>query len=291
METKTRNFTTISPSAMSLIGLKAHTSIPFAKEAATLLSDYLLEISGHHEKIDKSLFFKLLVHFENRYRTVDKVLSELPVSNIIEISSGYSFRGLHLCYHRPVHFVDTDLPHVIAIKEGIIEKLVGTHPESLKGHLKLQSLNALNKFDFETIADSLPEGPIAIINEGLLVYLNTQEKIQLASIIGDILRKRGGYWITGDIYTREISDEPLIPNEESRAFRQFHHIDENKFEDFKAAEQFFADNDFTILKRIPLAIDDLSCLNLMGERKAGAIKKLSHTSPSRETWCLQIQKY
>lgn len=290
MAVATRDFTSISPSAMSLIGLKAHTTIPFAKEAATLLSDDLSETRTNHEKIDKALFFKLLVHFENRYRTVDKALSELQVNNIIEISSGFSFRGLNLCYERPVYCIDTDLPHVIALKKGIVEKLVESHEESLKGSLKLFPLNVLDKTDFEAIADSFPEGPLAIINEGLLVYLNTEEKNQLATTIRKILRKRGGYWITGDIYTKKDTlEETLIPTDKAKAFRQFHHIDENKFESFEAAEEFFTRNGFTITNRIPLAPGELSCLNLLGERKADVVEKLTQAHPSKETWCLQVR--
>lgn len=289
MSADTRDFTTISPSAMALIGLKAYTSIPFASEAAALLKEHLAAASQHKEQLDKATFFKLLVHFENRYRTVDKVLSGLPVSNIIEISSGYSFRGLNLCYNQPVHFIDTDLPHVIALKEEIVEKLIETNPENLKGNLKLRSLNALNKDEFEAIADLLPEGPVAIVNEGLLVYLNAEEKAQLASIISSILKKRGGYWITGDIYTKKDTDEDrLISSNESRSFRQFHRIDENKFESFEAAQQFFTNQGFKITQRTPLAIDELSCLELLGERKAGVVDKLQHTQQSRETWCLQV---
>ena len=291
MPTETKDFTTISPSAIALIGLKAHTSIPFAKEAATLLIDYLSETYKNHEKIDKAMFFKSLVHFENRYRTVDKALSELHMNNIIEISSGYSFRGLNLCYNRPVHFIDTDLPHVVALKEGIVEKLIETHLECLKGSLKLRPLNAIDEVEFEALADSLPEGPIAIINEGLLVYLNAREKNQLANIIRKILQKRGGYWITGDIYIKKDTlEEALIPNEKAMEFRQFHHIDENKFESFEVAEQFFTENGFIISQRISVAANELSCLDLLGEKKAGVIEKLTNSQPSRETWCLQIKK-
>lgn len=289
MSSETKDFTTISPSALSLIGLKAHTNIPFAREAASLLSDYL-SATTHHPTMDKAMFFKLLIHFENRYRTVDKVLSTLPVHNILEISSGYSFRGLHLCEHQPVHFIDTDLPEVISLKKEITDKLIAGLPRNLQGKLELHPLNVLHEADFNSIIDRFPEGPIAIVNEGLLVYLDPVEKSRLAVIVGNILKKRGGYWITGDVYTQnDVKNKALIPDAKSRKFREDHQIDENKFEDFTKAHQFFTDHHFEITTRVPFAADELSCLELMEDQKDSIIRKLQNSTPSRETWCLKIK--
>ena len=291
MSFETRNFNTISPSALSLIGLKAHTQIPFARETASYLSDSLQEIAKHNGEIDKATFFKLLVHFENRYRTVDHVLSNLNVNNILEISSGYSFRGLNLCYQRAVHFIDTDLPEVISTKRKITETLISDQSEQLKGTLNLHPLNALDKTGFENLVDDFPEGPVAIINEGLLVYLNPEEKKELASIIFNILEKRGGYWITGDIYTKKVKEnEALIPNENARRFREAHKIDENKFEDFERAEQFFRESGFEIIQRESVVTENLSCLDLLGDEKDRVIQKLNNSPHGRETWCLRVDK-
>ena len=57
------------------------------------------------------------MHFENRYWSIDQLLNDLTIINILEISSGYSFRSLEYTRQKAVHYIDTDLPDVIAAKK------------------------------------------------------------------------------------------------------------------------------------------------------------------------------
>jgi hypothetical protein len=76
-----------------LLLTKALTSIPFARAAA--------QIVWGPEKLQEALHAPFtkegiawVLHFENRYRTIDKLLFPLQTSNVLEIASGFSFRGL-----------------------------------------------------------------------------------------------------------------------------------------------------------------------------------------------------
>jgi hypothetical protein len=306
MINENRDFNTISPSAEFLIRLKAYTTIPFAKEAAALLVKGPAAETVINPETYKQFFFRLMIHFETRYRTIDNILSRLeadtlfrlnqrnrvPLSggNFLEISSGYSFRGLHMCFDKKVNFIDTDLPELIIEKRSVVAELIKNTDRELKGKLELEPLNTLNEDDFMRVINKFPEGPVTIINEGLLPYLNHEEKSKLCSIIHHALEKRGGYWITGDIYSKEISewDQSNMPDE-AKQWRDTHRTEENKFDDFKQAEEFFQHLGFDILYSESKAIDQLSCTLLMGDKKEEVIEKLKNATPDRQTWCLQVK--
>src|ERR1041385_7012765 len=113
--TSSRNYNTISPSAEMLLLTKAHTNIPFAKEAAEL---YTHAQNLPQDISEKDLtFWARLAHFESRYWTIDQLLSEVNAKNLLEISSGFSFRGLQAVRENNVHYIDTDLPDIIHAKK------------------------------------------------------------------------------------------------------------------------------------------------------------------------------
>ena len=91
-EASARDYTAISPSAKSLLLLKGLTSIPFAKATAELVSGPGSYDAGMQNT--DFAFWKRVVHFEDRYWSVDQLMAEVDISNILELSSGFSFRGL-----------------------------------------------------------------------------------------------------------------------------------------------------------------------------------------------------
>lgn len=236
---KVKDFNSISLSAIALLYTKSFTQIPFMKEAAKLLH----AIPDNTEK--SPLFWARVQHFENRYYSIDHLLQPTGITNILELSSGYSFRGLDMAVKSPVHYIDTDLEDVISRKQQFVNHLQGG---PLKGHLELRTLNALDEAAFEAIVDSFPAGPVAIVNEGLLMYLNMEEKKQLCSIVHKVLAQRGGCWITADIYIPSPLDGKQVYTERQQRFLNFHKVEENKFISFEAAKTFFEEAAFTITK-------------------------------------------
>jgi len=283
-----RDFDSISPSAYALLLMKGLTPIPYAHQASELLSSISPSLPASSDAQPHLLdpanrnpgFWARVLHFESRYYSVDQLLSDLPATNILELSSGFSFRGLALSRQRPVYYIDTDLPDVIATKQRFIESLTapadsgspqpaGPSPSAqpaastpaTPGHYELQPLNVLDTPAFKAIVDRFPPGELTIVNEGLLVYLDTSEKEQLCRIIRDILLRRGGCWITGDIYLR--SSNPNIFGDKNDAFVKFleqHNIEENKFTSFDDATAFFARMGFTVEREAELDYGTLSSL-------------------------------
>jgi hypothetical protein len=288
MTTGNKDYSTISPSAGWLVKVKSFTTIPFAKEAAGILfPENEKQASTNYLEADRVAFFKWMIHFENRYLTVETLLEETNPQHILEISSGYSFRGIDWCQRLPVHFIDTDLPEITGIKTNITNQLIDDTGHLLTGKLEVLPLNAMNRENFMDITSRFSPGPITIVNEGLLVYLNNEEKKHLCSIIYDILKQRGGYWITGDVYIKIDEDKTdNLVNDTISSFRKQHQLDQNRFDSFEIAEQFFTSAGFIIDKKISFIPEKLSAFRLLGDKKEDAITKMSQAPTIRETWRL-----
>lgn len=298
------DFDSISPSAYALLAMKSLTSIPYAREAAALLPQ--------QEKITPDLaglqqvHWNRILHFENRYWSIDQLMAGLPATNILELSSGFSFRGLALSRERTVYYIDTDLPAVIAGKQRFVDALIGGAPAAIgaadpaiagpiappPGHYELQPLNVLDAAAFDAIVERFPAGELTIVNEGLLMYLNLQEKEQLCQNIRNILLRRGGCWITADIYIKKLEGEPLDTSDSFQRWTDLHNIEKKKFSDFQTAEDFFSRMGFVIDAEAKPDYSRLSALEHL-RRAAGpeAIDRLRGERRKRQhaTWRLKLK--
>src|SRR5882762_5084208 len=117
--TTPHDFSSISPSAYALLVMKGDTTIPYAREAAALLK----QAAGDKFKATPNFggnpvdYWTRVMHFESRYWSINQLLEDQPYPNILELSSGFSFRGLALSRRLPVFYIDTDLEGVIAGKQ------------------------------------------------------------------------------------------------------------------------------------------------------------------------------
>jgi hypothetical protein len=268
------DYSAISPSAYALLMMKGHTHIPFAREVAALLENV-----SKDEKMFSSDFglgaanyWITVMHFESRYWSIDQLLEDQPYTNILELSSGFSFRGLALSRKQQVFYLDTDLEDVIAGKQRFVDALAAREPP---GHYELQPLNVLDPVAFKKIIARFPPGPIAIVNEGLLVYLDDTEKELLCQNIRDCLLTRGGCWITADIYIKRQPGDPLpAQSDASRQWHEQHKIEEKKFNNFQEAASFFHRMGFTVDKQAQPNYERLSSLKRL--REAGGTSAIDY---------------
>lgn len=241
----TRNYASISPSARWLALTRATTTIPFAREAAVLLfGDALVQQAA---AAAAGMPEPRLSHFEHRYRSIDQALEIVGHRNIVEIAAGLSFRGLVMARQPGIHYLDTDLPELMAIKSDLMTQL---KHEPLEGTLRLEPLNALAPGVLAGAVRGVPAGPVAIVNEGLLMYLDATEKQHLAASVRDILLERpGSRWITADCYIR--GDRPQTGGDaEVARFVAEHRVEEQKFASWEAARHFFEAQGFLIEQRL-----------------------------------------
>jgi len=259
MSQEQKDFSSISPSAKSLLMMKGYTNIPYARQTAALMQGgEVFDLNFE----DKDFWFWIRVmHFESRYWSIDQLLKQTDSKNILELSSGYSLRGLDLCVKdESIHYIDTDLPAVVAVKQDMISTL--QLDNDVKGAFELLSLNAMDVSAFNSVTNRFGNGPLTIVNEGLLMYLNVEEKKQLCHTIHSTLKQRGGCWITADVYVKRSAEMTAkMPQSKSEAeFLEQHNIEENKFDSYEAAQIFFKEQGFEIVTE---AVPDYAGLSVM----------------------------
>src|ERR1700722_7312916 len=124
MTAAARDFTSISPSARSLLLVKSQTAIRFARQAAGLVfgaEGLEAELAAMNREPISGL---RLQHFESRYRSLDTLLADSGLTRVLELGAGLSFRGLDLAGCDPrVHYLDTDLPEMAALKVDLVKRL------------------------------------------------------------------------------------------------------------------------------------------------------------------------
>jgi O-methyltransferase involved in polyketide biosynthesis len=245
-----RDFSTISPSAKALLLTKAQTTLPFARQAAERLFGVDAVQAAEKETAATPGAAARCKHFELRARSLDEALHELGATRVLEIAGGLSMRGLAMAAAQDVFYLDTDLPGIAALKADLIAHL---HPAPLAGTLRVEALDALDAGAFDTAVSSIPGGSLAIVHEGLLMYLDDAEKARLSASVRAALLARGGWWVTADVYVR--SDAPTLRDERTRKFLEVHQVEERKFASFEAAEAFFTGQGFDIARRAPPPAD------------------------------------
>jgi O-methyltransferase involved in polyketide biosynthesis len=251
-----KDFSSISPSARWMMLMKGCTDIPYARKVAELL-----EYPGNYDPDLKKRDFTFCAgtyHLESRYHSIDNLLNDLTYNNILELSSGFSFRSLDYAIRKGKYYIDTDLPEIINAKKELIKDMV-QDKSNINGKLELISLNALDTDNLNKIIDHFPEGGIAIVNEGLLTYLDNQEQRLLCSSIHEILKKRGGCWITADIYIKNKQPQfGFHYNERVKKFYEQHNTENNSFESFSQAEEFFREMGFKVDKEAKVERSELT---------------------------------
>ena len=281
-----KDFASVSPSAWLLLLMKAETTIPYASEAVKWLPQP--ETVLHIPKEKNIMYWARVLHFEERYRSISQLLNDIKPHNIMELSSGFSFRGLDMTEkNNNLHYIDTDLPGVVTVKKTVIDKL--RHSGNSLSTYELMPLNALDKQAFKNVTERFDDDPVTIVNEGLLMYLNRAEKETLCQHIRETLRQHGGSWITADIYFRFQMEENKQPDDSFDEFLDKHQVWENMFIDVADATQFFESMGFTI-DRIPepdfrtLSVYPQFLHFLTEEQLAGGNKM----PKLRETWQLRL---
>ncbi|MCW3122523.1 MAG: Leucine carboxyl methyltransferase [Flavipsychrobacter sp.] len=283
-----KDFSSVSPSAKSLLLMKGYTDIPYAKQTAALLPGP--EVFDLNFKEKDFWFWIRVMHMESRYWSIDQLLKQTDATNILELSSGYSFRGADLCAKdERIHYIDTDLQEVIAMKQNIAREL---HiADDLRGRLDLLPLDVMDRTAFDSIINRFNDGPITIVNEGLLMYLDMEEKKKLCSVIHSTLKIRGGCWITADVYIKRPAEiRAVLPQSKSEAnFFEQHNIEENKFDSYESAEEFFKEQGFEFVKEAVTDYRQLSVMPQLVKVLPEEVRNSKEPPPKiQATWMLRV---
>ena len=126
------------------------------------------------------------------------------IKQVLELDSGLSFRGLAFAQDPDISYVETDLDGLTEEKRVLAAALKDKYSLSLNSNFRLAAANALDKFQLQdAISHFKKEQAVAVVNEGLLPYLTTNEMETVAGNIKEILDQFGGIWITPDFSLKE----------------------------------------------------------------------------------------
>lgn len=202
---KTNDFEKISPTAFMVSSFRGLTDIPYAKELAQQAEAQLINKSLPQPK-EKPV--GLAIHLEARYKAINQVIAQYPITQVLEIASGLLPRGLVMSCDPNITFIESDLPEMITYKHQQVQQLVGKRANL--HFLEIDATHPSNEL-FKSINYLTPKQPIMIVCEGLLMYLTPSEKQQLCANVREILKAYSGVWITSD-FISDISFKQALQN-------------------------------------------------------------------------------
>lgn len=187
MKINDSDFESIMPTALHTAYPLIFTDIPYSQEIFDKLSE-----NGFAENLKND---KLAFELEARHKLIDKFVKESGVKQILEIASGFTASGLNICRSDSnVKYIEFDLPKVIQKKKQILSEIT-----QIPNNMFFVEGNALRFKDLERAVELFDlTKPVAIINQGLLRYLNFEEKQQVTENVYKIISKNNGIWITCD---------------------------------------------------------------------------------------------
>ncbi|MBW4554058.1 MAG: class I SAM-dependent methyltransferase [Aphanocapsa sp. GSE-SYN-MK-11-07L] len=258
-------FDKISPTALMVAHARQFTDIPYTQALATLVDarsafDQLLSQSS-------ALPLDMAVMIEGRYKAINQAMAEFAPTQILELASGLLPRGMVMTQDPNLIFVESDLPIMLSRKQKLVQQLVGDRPNL---HFAVIDVTA-QPSQFPIDAYWQPDQPIAILCEGLLMYLDQTEKQRVFANVRELLQIYGGVWITSDL----VDLESLHRRREiSPALRQVGAMiarisDRSKtecyFDTFEQVQQFAHQQGFQIQHQSMLNImPQLTCLQPLG---------------------------
>jgi O-methyltransferase involved in polyketide biosynthesis len=194
----------ISFTAKLVAYYRMFSDIPYARDVAEYIGaeqahDSLFQQQGQER--DELMEYAPIL--EARYKSIATLISRLGMQQVLELASGFSLRGLAMTQDPSITYVDTDLDDLNTVKVKLIADLRAKYAIKDWGNYHVATANALNVPELRSASRQFRrDQPIAIVNEGLIIYFSVAERELLARNIHALLKDFGGVWITPDFSTR-----------------------------------------------------------------------------------------
>ncbi|HEY3268308.1 MAG TPA: class I SAM-dependent methyltransferase [Armatimonadota bacterium] len=215
----TSSFDKVSMTAKLAAYMRQFTDIPFAAEVAAFVqadAAYQGVLRDYGLKPEDITWYAPI--FEVRYKSIAATLRTSGISQVLEIASGLSLRGLAMTEDPSLTYIETDLAPLTAEKAALAPLIVEAHGLEPRPNHHLIAANAVDADSLQEAAGILdPSRPIAVVNEGLFPYLSPLELRTVAANVRDLLRRFGGFWLTPDF---SIRAEAEAVSEQRRRVRQ-----------------------------------------------------------------------
>jgi O-methyltransferase involved in polyketide biosynthesis len=265
----------ISVTAKVAAYYRQFSDIAFAREVARRIgADAAFEqiVQEHGLERDKLTFYAPM--FEARYKSISQLIAQSGGSQVLELASGYSLRGLDLTQTSAIRYVETDLPDVVATKRTLLDDLRRQHAIPPSPRHVVTVADALDADALRASTDGLDRAlPLTILSEGLIGYLAREETERLASNVRALLAAfAGGGWICPDFSFK--SELAALPPERIRLREAItgvtqRQLDASAFENDGDLTAFMAGVGFDVRVRSQIdetpALSSISALGLSPE--------------------------
>ncbi|HTA77309.1 MAG TPA: class I SAM-dependent methyltransferase [bacterium] len=214
-----KNHDRISLTAKLVSYYRQFSDIPFSKDAADhvgaerAFQDLVAECDLKSEEL--LLYAPIL---EARYKSISAQVLKSDITQVLELASGFSLRGLVMTQNPKMNYVESDLGDLTTEKTALISKIRLQHHLKDYGNYQIASANALELEQLrEAVRFFKPHQALAVVNEGLIQYLSHEEMKVLAKNVRELLLEFGGVWITPDFFIKTDSQNV---SEKRKKFRQ-----------------------------------------------------------------------
>ncbi|MFA5047824.1 MAG: non-canonical purine NTP pyrophosphatase [Patescibacteria group bacterium] len=242
----------IAPTAWSVAYGRAQADIKYAQEIFDELDAVVKPTDPLGiEYLERAKGLKIAPRFEARHKLINRLINENKTGQILEIASGLTPRGLAIAEENPsLCYVEVDLSDMASHKRKLLKVLFDKGRARPQKNLFIEDGDALDYDSLVAATRHFKNEPVVIIQEGLLRYMNFDQKIIVAKNVHRLLEKFGGVWITPDVTLARILEQ----REEGEVNRSLVeslsgiNINNNTFESEQAAAEFFESLGFTVEK-------------------------------------------
>lgn len=209
----TGNFDKISVTAQFVAYWRQYTDIPFVKDVAEYIgANEAIEAFLRENEVSPGEISWYAPLFEVRYKSILETIHRSRVSQVLELASGFSLRGLTMTRDPALAYVETDLESLTNEKAVLVSRLKQKYSLADYSNFNLSTANALDPDQLlSAIEHFRNDRPLAIVSEGLFPYLTSNEMETVIRNIRALLIKFGGVWITPDF---------LLKGDNTRTFAQ-----------------------------------------------------------------------
>ncbi len=159
-------------------------------------------VTGEERTTTGGYSFKLLNYvltLEYRHKMMNQMIVDSGYPNVLDLACGYTPRAVRMS-RSGIHYVGGDVPLVIQTMQRVIKP----YRRESRTLMVYREVDVTNPKAMHEAADLL-KGPICIVTEGLLGYLQDDEVHILGTNIREILQDHDGCWITMDPYYFQLA--------------------------------------------------------------------------------------
>ncbi len=134
-----------------------------------------------------------------RYDSLNRYVLDNNYREVMDLACGYSPRGLELS-ESEITYIGGDFPSVVKDMQSLTDSCAAAYQ---KKYLKYKAADVTNREQMLAAAADI-KGPVCIMTEGLFMYLDKEQAEEAIKNIGEILKNKGGCFITQDFSTKQF---------------------------------------------------------------------------------------